>query len=197
MKQVLRAIAAARQDEITIDVSGLDEFDIDDFSNELDDAKKLLELGIGSETLKKQVFKKLALKYLCDARQEIKNQVAEEIEGLAARKSLSSQGQVRWSNAAFESRAGSTGAGRENRGGLWKASTFKRSCGRRFRSYASAEQAKSEPAYKAELRGRAEAAGTTGTAGERAGGREQAQPQGGRGSGAQLGDPQPSCSGWA
>ena len=80
MKQVLRAIAAARQDEVSIDVSGLDEFDIDDFSNELDDAKKLLELGIGSETLKKQVFKKLAFKYLCDARQEIKNRMAEEID---------------------------------------------------------------------------------------------------------------------
>jgi hypothetical protein len=58
----------------------LDQFDIDDFSSELDDAKKLLDLGIGSETLKKQVFKKLAFKYLCDAGQEIKNQVAEEID---------------------------------------------------------------------------------------------------------------------
>ena len=80
MKQVLLAIAAARQDGVTIDVSGLDEFDIEDFSNELDDAKKLLDLGIGSETLRKQIFKKLAFKYLCDARQEIKNQVAEEID---------------------------------------------------------------------------------------------------------------------
>jgi hypothetical protein len=61
-------------------VSGLDEFDIDDFSNELDDARKLLDLGIGSETLTRQVFKKLAFKYLCDARQEIKNKVAEEID---------------------------------------------------------------------------------------------------------------------
>src|SRR5688572_18773813 len=75
LKQVLWAIAAARQDGVAIDVSGLDEFDIEDFSNELDDAKKLLDLGIGSETLRKQVFKKLALKYLCDARQEIKNVV--------------------------------------------------------------------------------------------------------------------------
>jgi hypothetical protein len=81
MKQVLRAIAGARQDGVSVDVSGLDEFDIGDFSNELDDAKKLLDLGIGSETLKKQVFKKLAFKYLCDVRQEIKNQVAEEIDG--------------------------------------------------------------------------------------------------------------------
>jgi hypothetical protein len=80
MKQVLRAIGAARQDGVSIDVSGLDEFDIDDFSNELDDAKKLLDLGIGSETLRKQVFKKLSFKYLCDARQEIKNQVADEID---------------------------------------------------------------------------------------------------------------------
>jgi hypothetical protein len=80
MKQVLWTIAAVRQDGIAIDVSGLDEFDIEDFSNELDDARKLLDLGIESETLRKQIFKKLSFKYLCDARQEIKNRVAEEIE---------------------------------------------------------------------------------------------------------------------
>jgi hypothetical protein len=80
MKQVLRAIAVARQDNISIDVSGLDEFDIADFSNELDDARKLLTLGIESETLKKQVFKKLAFKFLSDVRQEIKTQIAQEIE---------------------------------------------------------------------------------------------------------------------
>jgi hypothetical protein len=80
MKQVLRAIAEARQDEVAIDVSGMDEFDIGDFGGDLDDAKKLLELGIASETLKKQVFKKLAFKYLCDARQELKNRVADEID---------------------------------------------------------------------------------------------------------------------
>jgi hypothetical protein len=80
MKQVLKAIAEARQDGVSIDVSGMDEFDIGDFSNELDDAAKLLNLGIESETLKKQIFKKLAFKYLCDARQEIKNRVAEEID---------------------------------------------------------------------------------------------------------------------
>jgi hypothetical protein len=84
MKQVLRAIAAARQDDVSIDVTGMDEFDIGDFGIELDDAKKLLDLGIASETLKKQVFKRLAFKYLCDASQEIKNRVAEEIEGAVA-----------------------------------------------------------------------------------------------------------------
>jgi hypothetical protein len=80
IKQVLGAIESARQDGLSIHVSGLDEFDIGDFSNELDDAKKLLEFGIGSETLKKQLFKKLALKYFCDARQDIKTQIATEID---------------------------------------------------------------------------------------------------------------------
>lgn len=81
LKQVLWAIGAARKDGLSIDVAGLDEFDIDNFGTELDDAKKLLELGISSPTLKKQVYKRLALKYLGDARQEVKNLVAAEIDG--------------------------------------------------------------------------------------------------------------------
>lgn len=80
MKQTLWAIAAARQDGIKIDVSGMDEFDINDLGTELDDAQKLLALGIDSNTLKKEVFKRLALKYLSDAPQDIKNQVTEEID---------------------------------------------------------------------------------------------------------------------
>jgi hypothetical protein len=84
MKRVLRAIEAARQDGLTLDVSGLDEFDIGDFTNELDDAERLLKLGIGSQTLRKEVFKKLAYKYLCDVRQELKDQIATEIEEAAA-----------------------------------------------------------------------------------------------------------------
>jgi hypothetical protein len=80
MKQILLAIAAARQDGVSIDVSGMDEFDINDLGTELDDAQKLLSLGIESKTLKKEVFKRLALKYLSDAGQDIKNRVAEEIE---------------------------------------------------------------------------------------------------------------------
>ena len=80
MKQVLRAIETVRQDGLLIDISGLDEFDIGDFSVELDDARKLLDLGIESTTMKKQLFKKLAFKYFCDTRQEIKNQIAEEID---------------------------------------------------------------------------------------------------------------------
>ena len=83
IKQILRAIEAARQDGLTIDVSGLDEFDIGDFSSELADAKSLLSLNPGSETLKKEIFKKLTFKYLCDMRQELKAQIAGEIDAAA------------------------------------------------------------------------------------------------------------------
>lgn len=80
MKRILRAIEAARDDGMSIDVSGLDEFDITDFSSDLEDAKALLELGLPSITFKKQVFKRLTQKYLCDVRQEVKDQIAREIE---------------------------------------------------------------------------------------------------------------------
>ena len=68
------------QVQLSIDVSGLDEFDIGDFSTELDDAKKLLDLGIQSDTLKKQLFKRLASKYFCDLSQDVKNNIANEID---------------------------------------------------------------------------------------------------------------------
>jgi len=48
--------------------TGLDEFDIGDFSSELQDAQTLLSLGIDSATFRTQVLKRLALKYLCDVR---------------------------------------------------------------------------------------------------------------------------------
>jgi hypothetical protein len=80
MRSVLNRIAEARRDALTIDVTGLDEFDITDFSSEANDAQSLLGLGIPSPTLKKQVFKRVALKYLSDARQEIKERIEEEID---------------------------------------------------------------------------------------------------------------------
>ena len=80
IRQVLQAIALARHDDLAIDVSGLDEFDIGDFSVELQNAKDLLALGINSSTLKQQMFKKLAFKYLSDSRQELKNLVGAEID---------------------------------------------------------------------------------------------------------------------
>lgn len=79
MKRTLRWIEAAREDALMIDVSGLDEFDISDFSD-LQDAQTLLSLGIDSHTLRKQVYKKLAFKFLCDVRQEVKDQIAREID---------------------------------------------------------------------------------------------------------------------
>ena len=84
MKRVLRTIAAAREDGIRVGVSGLDEFDIGDFSAELADAERLLSLGTGSATLRKEVLRRLAFKYLCDASQEVKERIAREIEEAAA-----------------------------------------------------------------------------------------------------------------
>lgn len=80
MKEVLRHIAAARGDSLTVSVSGLDEFDIGDFGAELEEAQKLLSLGVQSPTLRSQIYKKLAMKYLCDARQDVKDQIAREID---------------------------------------------------------------------------------------------------------------------
>ena len=80
LKRVLRAVEAARADGLSIDVSGMDEFDIGEFSTELDDAKKLLELGIQSDTLKNQLFKRLVAKYFCDLSQDVKNNIANEID---------------------------------------------------------------------------------------------------------------------
>lgn len=80
LKRILRMVVLARKDSLRIDVSGLDEFDIGDFSSELGDAQQLLSLGIESPTFKSQLLKKLALKFLCDANQAVKDQVSREIE---------------------------------------------------------------------------------------------------------------------
>ncbi|MEZ5398292.1 MAG: hypothetical protein R2729_01405 [Bryobacteraceae bacterium] len=80
IKRVLRAVVAVREDGLSIDVSGLDEFDIGDFAGELADAERLLEMAPSSQTLRRQVLKKLAFKYLCDVRQEVKEQISKEID---------------------------------------------------------------------------------------------------------------------
>lgn len=80
MRRVLKAIEAAREDGLEISVGGMDEFDIADFTSELDQAQQLLGLGLDSPTLKKEIFKKLALKYLCDARQDVKDRIVGELE---------------------------------------------------------------------------------------------------------------------
>jgi hypothetical protein len=83
MNRVLSAIEAAREDGLRVHVSGLDEFDIVDFSTELADAERLLALETGSPTLRKQILKKLSLKFLSDVRQEIKDQISGEIDAAA------------------------------------------------------------------------------------------------------------------
>ena len=82
VRRVLRAIGDAREDGLEIGVTGMDEFDIADFSTELSDAKQLLALGMDSPTLKKEIFKRLALKFLSDSRQDVKDRIAAEIEGV-------------------------------------------------------------------------------------------------------------------
>ncbi len=79
-QRIVSAISEARQDRVRVTVSGLDEVDITDFGTELQQAASLLGLGIDSPTLRKQIYQRLATKYLSDAQQEIKNQVAQEIE---------------------------------------------------------------------------------------------------------------------
>ena len=85
IRQVLELVAAARRDDLTVDVAGLDDFDIGDFSTELSDAQQLLSLGIQSDTMRRCIYKKLALKFLADVRQEVKDEVASEIDGQFAK----------------------------------------------------------------------------------------------------------------
>lgn len=80
MHNVLQSIADARQDGLTVQVSGLDDFDISDFQTDVDDAQKLLDLGIQSDTLRREVYKRIALKYLSDVRQDVKNRIVTEID---------------------------------------------------------------------------------------------------------------------
>ena len=80
IRKVLTAISSARMDDVTVSVAGLDEVDIGDFATELQDATNLLQIGIESPTLKRQIYQRLALKYLNDARQEVKDAIAREID---------------------------------------------------------------------------------------------------------------------
>ena len=82
MRRTLTAIQAAREDNLSVHVSGLDEFDIGDFSAAIDEASKLLALGIESQTLKKQIYKNLVFQYLSDESQQVKDSISLEIDAL-------------------------------------------------------------------------------------------------------------------
>ncbi len=79
MRRVLTAVSDARQDGVTVSVTGLDEVDITDLGTELRDAATLLQIGVPSESLRQQIYERLAFKYLNDARQDLKDQIAREI----------------------------------------------------------------------------------------------------------------------
>jgi len=130
IRQVLQQINLARQDEVRVDVSGLDEFDIGDFGAELDDAKRLLDLGIQSDTLKQQLFKRLALKYFCDIRQDVKTRL--------------------WRRSTPVSRKQIKGGGTVDepvRDGMNVETIVQRA----VQEYMRQDVSKREPAYKAEL----------------------------------------------
>jgi hypothetical protein len=80
IRQILQLIRDARSDEIAIDVSGLDQFDGPDLADELANAGAIQNLGVPSERLSKELRKRVALKYLEGASQEIQNVVVAEIE---------------------------------------------------------------------------------------------------------------------
>jgi hypothetical protein len=85
IRTIATSISEAREDGVTVAVAGLDELDIADFGTELQQAANLLQLGIESPTLRSQIYQRLALKYLSDARQETKTQIAREIEAQLGR----------------------------------------------------------------------------------------------------------------
>jgi hypothetical protein len=80
IKDVLRAVIAARQDGLAVDVKGLDRFDIRDLSVELQDAVQLRQLVTHSPTFARELETRLALRYLDDSEQALKSQIAREIQ---------------------------------------------------------------------------------------------------------------------
>ncbi len=82
MKDTLRAIIAARQDELAVDVKGLDRSDIRDLSVELEDARRLREIVTHSPTFARELETRLALRCLDDSEQAVKGQITREIESV-------------------------------------------------------------------------------------------------------------------
>lgn len=80
LKRLLETLTQIREDHARISVSGLDEFEVGEFRDELEEAQTLLGLGVKSKTFRKQVFKKLALKYLADVNETTKEHIAREID---------------------------------------------------------------------------------------------------------------------
>ena len=80
LRKVIGLVAQARRDEIRVEITGMDQFDVPDFTEELQNALRLQEVGIHSSRFSKEVQKRMALRYLDGANQETKNEVIREIE---------------------------------------------------------------------------------------------------------------------
>jgi hypothetical protein len=80
LRRVFEMVRDARQDDIEFEISGMDQFDMPDFAEELKHAAELRQLGIASPRFEKELQKRVALKYLDGASQETKNEVIREIE---------------------------------------------------------------------------------------------------------------------
>lgn len=80
IRRALTLISLARRDDVEIEISGMDQFDVPELAEELDSAQALRSLGIRSPRFEKEVQKRIALRYLEGASQETKNEVVREIE---------------------------------------------------------------------------------------------------------------------
>ncbi|WP_051670043.1 hypothetical protein [Bryobacter aggregatus] len=80
LKRLLQTLIRVRKDDLRISVSGLDEFEVGEFNEELDEAQKLFNMGLNSKTFRKQAYKKLAFKFLADINETTKERIASEIE---------------------------------------------------------------------------------------------------------------------
>src|SRR5579884_1482675 len=80
IRQILGLIAAARRDTVRPQVTGLDQFDVKDFTEELNNAKTLSTLITSSSTFTREMQKKLALRYLEDADPSVKSRVMAEVD---------------------------------------------------------------------------------------------------------------------
>ncbi len=78
LQRVFGLVRAARQDDIEVEIAGMDQFDMPDFSDEINNATGLRQLGIQSARFERELQKRVALKYLEGATLESKNVVVRE-----------------------------------------------------------------------------------------------------------------------
>ena len=80
LRKIIGIVALARRDDVRTEITGMDQFDVPDFAQELDNALRLQQAGIPSRRFETEVQKRVALQYLDGASQETKREVIREIE---------------------------------------------------------------------------------------------------------------------